>query len=456
MKLPMRWAVTNKETSEIYHTLEVEYLIKTHFNTSYGMIIPTYLEAGYGELWDGKDANGMNLPDGTTVVYSAEAWLDDGDDISDDIMSFQLTLDNAFPEILNSNSLQESLIFEGERTYLTLDILENEKLAAVVFMSNDGRIMGKYELENVPGETLTHTFDITGFGNSFSIIAADFACNETEIEAFLNLGAQNNARPEPQKLSSDRLYGCETFDSAAVEPGWFSADKSDFSDYRNETFDSTNRYYSAEFVNGYLIAQNANTGHIELVTPSGTYWSSQVLAQNNGSIGDPNVFVLYDMALDHSGTLSASYGFYGTDATDSLLAVGWYYQGDNDNDGKDDGYNALFNIKFNSYGSVNVETVGHITGVSDDNDLLTLGITTEGDIYGIGTDGILYSVAKETNWDDSIGQWGDYAIVCTEIAPTDFINYPNYAGANVIQSMGYDHNTGTMYWYAHTQAKNKY
>ena len=450
----MVFTVTNKETGEVYHTLEVEYLIKTHFNTSYGMIIPTYLEAGYGELWDGKDANGMNLPDGTTVVYSAEAWLDDGDDISDDIMSFQLTLDNASPEILNSNSLQESLIFEGERTYLTLDLLENEKLAAVVFMSNDGRIMGKYELENVPGETLTHTFDITGFGNSFSIIAADFACNETEIEAFLNLGAQNNARPEPQKLSSDRLYGCETFDSAAVEPGWFSADKTDFSDYRNETFDSTNRYYSAEFVNGYLIAQNANTGHIELVTPSGTYWSSQVLAQNNGAIGDPNVFVLYDMALDHSGTLSQSFGFYGT-GTDSLLAVGWLYMGDNDNDGHDDGYNALFNINFGEYG-VNVETVGRITGVSDDNDLLTLGITTEGEIYGIGTDGILYSVSKETIWDDTIGQWGDYVVACTEIAPTDFINYPNYAGANVIQSMGYDHNTGTMYWYAHTQVPVSY
>ena len=450
----MVFTVTNNETGEVYHTLEVSYLIKTHFNTSYGMIIPTYLEAGYGELWDGKDANGMNLPDGTTVTYKAEAWLDDGDDLVDDTMTFQLTLDNAEPQILNASSLQESLIFEGERTYLTLDILENETLAAVIFMSNDGRVMGKYELENVPGETLTHTFDITGFGNSFSIIAADFACNETEIEAFLNLGEQNNARPEPQKLSSDRLYGCETFDSAAVEPGWFSAEKSDFSGYRNETFDSTNRYYSAEFVNGYIVAQNANTGHIELITPSGTYWSSQILATNNGSIGDPNVFVLYDMALDHSGTLSAAYGINNsTDATDSLLAVGWLYMGDNDNDGHDDGYNALFNIKFTNYGSVYVEAIGRIAGVSADSDLLTLGITTEGDIYGIGTDGILYSVAKEATWSDSLY---DYVVTCTEIAPTDFVNHPDYAGANVIQSMGYDHNTGKMYWYAHTQVPVSY
>ena len=131
----------------------------------------------------------------------------------------QLTLDNTAPEILNASSLQESLVFEGERTYLKLDILENEKLAAVVFMSNDGRIMGKYELENVPGETLSHTFDITGFGNSFSIVAADYAVNETEIDAFLNLGEQNNARPKPQALDQGRLYGCETFDAALVEGG---------------------------------------------------------------------------------------------------------------------------------------------------------------------------------------------------------------------------------------------
>ena len=125
--------------------------------------------------------------------------------------------------------------------------------------------------------------------------------------------------------------------------GWFSVDKVTFEDPRNETFDSSNRYYAAEFVNGYVIAQSAETGHLELITPSGSYWGSQVIAENRGQVGDPNVWVLYDMALDHSGTLSALYGEnYNTSATDSLLAVGWLYRGDNDNDGKDDGYNALF------------------------------------------------------------------------------------------------------------------
>ena len=448
----MVFTVTDNETGEVYHTLDASYLIKTHYNTSAGMIIPTFLEAGYGELWDGKTASGQSLPDGTTVTYKAEAWLDDGDDIIDDTLSFQLTMDNTAPEILNASSLQESLIFQGERTYLKLDILENERLAAVIFLSNDGRIMGKYELENVPGETLSHTFDITGFGNSFSIIAADYAVNETEIDAFLNLGDQNNARPTPQELDDSRLYGCETFDSALVEGGWFSANKADFSDPRNETFDSSNRYYSAEFVNGYIIAQSAATGHIELVTPGGSYWPSQVLCENNGQIGNYGVWVLYDMALDHSGTLSEAYGITSeTDATDSLLAVGWLYQGDQNNDGHDDGYNALFNIKFTNYGAVTVQPIARIAGTGKASDLLTLGITTEGEPYGIDTNGILYSIGKTVEWDNEIGA---NVVRVTEIGTTDFVNYPNYGGTNVIQSMGYDHNTDTMYWYAHSQVPN--
>ena len=450
-------SVTDKVTGEVYYTLDGSYLAKTYYNASYGMIVPMFLMVEYGEIWDGKDANGRNLPDGTAVTYAFEAYLDDGDDVMDDSWSFDVTLDTVAPQVLNADALQDALRIDeaADRAYLSLDILENFHAAALIFQSENGAIMGKYELENVPGETLSGEYEITGFGSEFTIIVADYACNETEIDVLLDLGEQNNAKPEPAELSKDRLYGCETFDSALVEGGWFSANKADFSDPRNETYDSSNRYYAAEFVNGYVVAQNAGTGHLELITPTGTYWSSQVLCENRGVIGDPNVWVLYDMALDHSGTLSASYGIGNeTDATDALLAVGWMYQGDSNNDGKDDGYNALFNIKFTNYGEVTVQPVARIAGVQQGADLLTLGITTEGEVYGIDTNGILYSVATATEWDNNVGQWGDYVIRCTEIGTTDFVNYPNYGGANVIQSMGYDHNTGIMYWYAHSQVFN--
>ena len=451
-------SVTNAQTGEVYHTLDGSYMTKSYYSASYGQVIPTYLMIEYGEIWDGMDASGSRLPDGTEITYKFEAWLDDGDDVMDDSWSFNAKLDTIAPEVLNADDLQAALRMDTEtgRSYLTLEIRENQNIAALIFQSETGAIMGKYELDNVPGEAFTGEYEITGFGGEFTIIVADYACNETEIEVMLNLGDQNNAEPQPAALSKDRLYGNETFDGALVEGGWFSASKADFSDPRNETFDSSNRYYSAEYVNGYLIAQSTTTGNLELITPTGSYWSAEVLCQNNGTVGNANVWVLYDMALDHSGTLSTSYNVASEAiGTDGLFAVGWMYKGDNDNDGKDDGYNALFNIKFNTYGNVMVQEIARIAG-TDGAELLTLGITTEGAVYGIATNGVLYAVATATEWDDTVGQYGENVIRCTAIGETSFVGYPGYGGTNVIQSMGYDHNTGTMYWYAHSQVASGY
>ena len=447
--------VTDKVTGEVYHTLDGSYMPKTYFSNAYGMIVPTMIMSYYGETWDGKTANGKTLPSGTAVTYSFEAWLDDGDDVMDDSWSFDMVLDNAAPELLNEDDLQASLRMDTEsgRSYLTLQMQDNHYIAALIFQAPNGAIMGKYEIDAAPGETFTGEYEITGFGSEFTIILADYACNESEIEVLLDLGDQNNAVPEAAPLSPDRIYGSETFDSAIVEAGWFSVDK-DYTDIRNETYDSPNRYYAAEYVNGYIIGQSTNTGNLELITPTGSYWGSQTLCENAGRAGDPNVWIFYDMALDHSGTLAEKYGLY-QDATDSLWAVGWMYAGDQDNDGKDDGYNALFNISFQASGYVNVNPVARISGL-DNEDLLTLGITTEGKMYGIGTNGILYAVSDYRDWDSNAGQYGDYIVRLEEIGETSFVNYPGYGGANVIQSMGYDHNTGTMYWFAHSQVPSGY
>ena len=451
-------SVTNAETGELYYTLDAADLVKTYYSASYGQIIPTWLMVEYGEVWDGMNASGGRLPNDTEITYAFEAWLDDGDELVDDVWAFDATVDTASPEILNDQDLQSALRTDAAtgRSYLTLELQDNQHIAALIFQSTNGNVMGKYEVDNVPGETYTGEFEITGFGGEFSIILADYACNETEVEVMLNLGEQNNAEPQPAQLDSGRLYGNETFDGALVEGGWFSANKSDFSDPRNETFDSGNRYYAAEYVNGYLVGQNVRTGHLELITPTGAYWSAEVLCENAGQMGDPGAWSLYDMALDHSGTLAASFNVaYEAAGTDGLFAVGWQYRGDNDNNGKDDGHNALFHIKFTSSGYVTVNEIARLTGTGGV-DLLTLGITTDGKIYGIDTNGILYSVATSTVWDDSVGDWGDYVIPCTPIGETSFVNYPGYGGTNVIQSMGYDHNTGTMYWYAHSQVQSGY
>lgn len=441
----MTFTVTDKETKEVYWTLSGQYLTKSFYNASYGMIIPFYVVSDEGEVWNGMDAKGEKLPDGTHVVYSVQAWLDDGDDVMDDEFSFEVTLDSERPVVENQYTLQEDLKLDetNGRVVLPLTLKDNQHIAAVMFVDPDGIIMGKYEVNNVPGEPYTAEYDITGYGTDFKIIVADYACNEFEMDASLDLGSLSDQLPARKELSKDRLYGCETFSGAAVESGWFSANRSDFSDARNETFDSAGRYYSAEYVNGYLIAQSAITNDLVLVTPASTHWRSTTLVSQNGAaVGQAGMWVLYDMALDYSDRGSEIHDPYeNASGKDTLYAVGWKYAGDNNNDGKDDGYNALFRIWMSRWnGSMFVDEVAKITGVEDGGEILTLGCTTEGDLYGIDTNAKLYSIGRDG--------------VCAYIGTTDFVNANNYSGANVIQSMGYDHNTDTMYWYAHSQTPN--
>ena len=64
------------------------------------------------------------------------------------------------------------------------------------------------------------------------------------------------------------------------------------------------------------------------------------------------MWVLYDMALDYSDRGSEAHDPYEYAAgKDTLYAVGWKYAGDNNNDGKDDGYNALFRIWMSRWNS---------------------------------------------------------------------------------------------------------
>lgn len=437
----MTFTVTDKVSGEVYFDITGEYITKSTYNSSYGMVIPFYVLADEGEVWDGMDKEGNKLPDGTQVTYLVQAWVDDGDDEVDDSFSFDITLDDKAPQVLNAYSLQDSLSFgEDGSTYLTLDIQENQHIAAVIFVNEDGIIMGKYEVDNTPGVEIQQTFDITGFGMEFTIVVADYACNETELDVVLDLG-DHSVEPVKKQLDKDRLYGCETFDEAVVEGGWFSANKADLSDPRNETFDSTNRYYSAEYVNGYLIAQSAVTGDLVLVTPSGSYWDSQTLVSQSGKVGDAGVWVLYDMALDYSDVGSETHDAWGNAAgKDTLYATGWKYGGDNDHDGHDDGYNALFRIWVSRWnGDVYVDEVAEFTGTGGE-EILTIACDLEGNLYGIDGAGRFYSISH----------YGE----CTYIGTTDFVEELNYSGVNVIQSMGFDHNTETLYWYAHSQTPN--
>ena len=125
--------MTDRNTGDVYFDISGEYQTKSYYNAAYGQVIPGYLLAGEGDVWDGKDLDGNELPDGTVVTYKMEAYLDDGDDFVDDSIVFDVTLDSAAPQILNGADLQSAVSFDEEngRTYLNLELLENRYIAAV-------------------------------------------------------------------------------------------------------------------------------------------------------------------------------------------------------------------------------------------------------------------------------------------------------------------------------------
>lgn len=91
------------------------------------------------------------------MVYSVQAWLDDGDDVMDDEFSFEITLDTEKPVVENQYTLQEDLKLDetNGRVILPLTLKDNQHIAAILFVDPDGIIMGKYEVNNVPGEPYT-------------------------------------------------------------------------------------------------------------------------------------------------------------------------------------------------------------------------------------------------------------------------------------------------------------
>lgn len=436
----LEFSVENKETGEVYWTNHGNYIRKSVWNPMARIFVPTVLEngpQGEKEIWDGTDKNGNQLPSGTKVKLKVVGYVDEKDDTPDDKFEYDLTIDSQFPKVNNEENLQKSLRFENDRIYLKLNVEDDQHIAAILFIDNKGKVMTKRAVDNTPGVPMDVEFDITGFGNEFNIVVADYALNEKEIEVELDLGEANNAKPKPVGLEKGRLYGCQTFDRAVLEPGWFSVKKADFSEGRNETFDPANRYYAAEFVNGYVIAMNAKTGSVEIITPGGSYWpSNEILTQ--GKLGSAGFKVFYDMALQYNGA----------DKTDRMFAVGWHYKGDSNGDGKDDGHNALFELKLYENGQADIVEVGKITGV--EGEILTLGISEEGKAYGINTKGYLYEINLEPK--------SAKEITTKEIGETDFTKKQGFGGVNVIQSMGYDHNDKVMYWYANSQSEvgNKY
>ncbi len=431
----LRFTVENTATGQEYFTLDWDYNTKSYYSDTYGMVSYFYIynsTLSENYVWNGTDKLGNLVPNGTRVTYKVEAFLDDGDLVADDSWSFQATMDTEAPQIHNGSDLQSALDTSGGRAVLTLDLQDNTNIAAILVENENGDIVGRYEPAATvqAGTRYQQAIDVTGLGSDFTIVVADYACNETQLD--VHLTGTDVENPTIQELDSGRLYGSENITVAdGVDLGWFSVDKETLDDARNETF-STTTYFSGEYVDGYVVAQRSD-GDVVVLTPYGSYWSSQTIIESAGAAEFQNGFqTLYDMALQ-----------YNASGQDRLFAVGWTYDG-NITGGAYGGKNYLYEIVFPAGGEPYIRELHELTGLTDGEEMVCLTISDEGVFYGISATGTLWTIDPDTG-------------NCERIRIIDeFTSLSGFSGVNVIQSMAYDHEQDVIYWAAHSQTPNGY
>ncbi|MCC8149961.1 MAG: S8 family serine peptidase [Lachnospiraceae bacterium] len=167
-------------TGEVYADNTASRVSKTWYAAAGSCNIFTYSESVGGYAWEGTDANGNSLENGTVVKMTVSAWLTE--DSEPDVWEETIIIDTEAPVLdLEESSSYVTTNADGSRT-LTLTYSDNVDVAAVCFLSEDGETILDVKTVEHPettGDAMTMTFDITDYGDTFYVTVGDYAMNES-------------------------------------------------------------------------------------------------------------------------------------------------------------------------------------------------------------------------------------------------------------------------------------
>ena len=197
-----RLVMRNADTGEVYRDELLGSMAAAYYSVNDGTWYNSRFQVPLN--WNGTDAAGEPLPEGSTVelafyaapeFYRTEAsdgtWSIDWDALGEGAVERTLiTIDNTAPVI-------ETMEFDQKNgDVLTVRALDNQYVAAVALLNARGTatlaaVAGNQTEENAPVEL---TMDLSGiFGDEFLVAVYDYALNCTVYEVELNLRGQ---RPE--------------------------------------------------------------------------------------------------------------------------------------------------------------------------------------------------------------------------------------------------------------------
>ena len=291
----LKYTITGAN-GQVYYSKDCEYVGKSIYSYDYYRIVPAGVDAEYDgiEPWYGTDSHNAKLPNNTKATVTIEATLPYGDGVGTNqkhSWSFPITIDTEEPHADNLKVTES----EG-RYYLSLDVSDNQYVAAVVFynVANTQMLYGMQGFGELQPGVTSHVSecDITGFGETFGMIVHDYAGNSKVY----TVRAPGNP-DDHGTITPTNILWTENFNEKWLPDDWSVQSKGGSLNtwYRDEDYTATVDYDDDNQQNEWLISRTTDISGVDTEVHMvfdfyTTYWHTveykhcnlQVMASGDG------------------------------------------------------------------------------------------------------------------------------------------------------------------------------
>ena len=291
----LKYTITGAN-GQVYYSKDCEYVGKSIYSYDYYRIVSAGVDAEYDgiEPWYGTDSHNAKLPNNTKATVTIEATLPYGDGVGTNqkhSWSFPITIDTEEPHADNLKVTES----EG-RYYLSLDVSDNQYVAAVVFynVANTQMLYGMQGFGELQPGVTSHVseYDITGFGETFGMIVHDYAGNSKVY----TVRAPGNP-DDHGTITPTNILWTENFNEKWLPDDWSVQSKGGSLNtwYRDEDYTATVDYDDDNQQNEWLISRTTDISGVDTEVHMvfdfyTTYWHTveykhcnlQVMASGDG------------------------------------------------------------------------------------------------------------------------------------------------------------------------------
>lgn len=408
-KLDFVWNTYDENGNLVDSVTETaEYVRKSYYYSYFGLCVPFT----YNSYFDNLAEIGAGLPDGYRIELTVEAYLDDGDEIMDERLSFPIGesstsvlpiyIDSTAPTVVNEDIIYRYDESKDER-YLDFYVQDNHAIAAVVTTTLAGDIIDVIEVADST-EPQFISLNVSDYDTEFYLCVCDYGANETEYK--ISFRGKND-------IDFNSFYGYR-YSSTIVDTtydysydtdsynGWYSFESADDMLRHTNEFDlGEAKVTAAEYIDGYILGVDDEGGIFAI--KSGTWTRTK--------LGTLDIYGAVSTALDMT--------FDPVNKVVYLIAF--------------DGDWSYYLVRMD-YLTGEYEVLGTVYGSDWENGFYSHSVTLACD-----NNGVLYSIDAYD---------GNLFIIDPETCTATYVASTGYYPEGAQQSMTFDRETNELYWAA--------